>query len=117
MKLTDAEWQVMDVLWQRHPATARGIAERMPKEVNWAYTTIKTFLARLVKKRAVKECKNGNVSVYEPLLTRENARRGALETLVDRAFDGAFGSLVHFLIDSKKLSPEQRKKLLKMLQD
>ena len=66
MKLTETEWQIMNVLWERYPTTARGIAERLPAEVEWAYTTIKTLLARLVEKGALKENKKGNTSLYEP---------------------------------------------------
>lgn len=116
MKLTDTEWQVMNVLWERYPATARGIAERLPKEINWAYTTIKTLLARLVEKGAVKERKKGNTSLYEPLLTRQAARRNALKSLVNQAFDGAFGPLMHFLLENQKLSAKQRRQLLSTIQ-
>ncbi|MEN6387231.1 MAG: BlaI/MecI/CopY family transcriptional regulator [Phycisphaerales bacterium] len=116
MKLTDAEWQIMNVLWERYPATARGIAERLPKEVEWAYTTIKTLLARLVEKGAVKENKKGNTSLYEPLLSKQNARRNALKSLVNQAFDGAFGPLMHFLVEDQKLTESQKKELLKAIE-
>jgi len=115
MKLTDAEWQIMNVLWERYPATARGIAERLPKQINWAYTTIKTLLTRLVEKKAVKETKKGNTSIYEPILSRQNAQKVALKTLVNQAFDGAFGPLMHFLLEEKKLSVKQKQQLLKTL--
>ena len=116
MRLTEAEWQIMNVLWARHPATARGIAERLPEEVNWAYTTIKTLLSRLVEKGAVREAKNGNTSVYEPTLTKQNARRSALKSLVNQAFDGAFGPLMHFLVEDQELSPKERAELAKVLE-
>jgi len=115
MKLTDAEWQIMNVLWERYPATARGIAERLPKRINWAYTTIKTLLTRLAEKGAVKETKKGNTSIYEPILSRQNAQRVALKTLVNQAFDGAFGPLMHFLLEDQKLSVKQKQQLLKTL--
>lgn len=117
MKLTEAEWQIMNVLWARYPATARGIAERLPQEVSWAYTTIKTILARLVVKGAVKDSKKGNTSIYEPVLTRENARRSALKSLANQAFDGAFGPLMHFLLEDQKLSDKQKQELLETLKD
>jgi BlaI family penicillinase repressor len=116
MKLTDTEWQVMNVLWDRFPATARGIAERLPKEINWAYTTIKTLLARLVEKGAVKESKNGNTSLYEPVLSRQAARRNALKSLANQAFDGAFGPLMHFLLEDQKLTNHQKQELLTVIQ-
>jgi len=117
MKLTNSEWQLMNCLWERHPATARGIAERLPEEVKWAYTTIRTMLARLAEKSAIREYKEGNTSLYEPILTRDNARRSALKTLVNQAFDGAYGPLMHFLVNDRRLSREQREALAKIFED
>jgi BlaI family penicillinase repressor len=117
MKITDAEWQIMNCLWEKHPATARGIAGRLPKDVKWAYTTIRTLLARLIDKGAVREYKEGNTSLYEPLLTRDNARRSALKTLVNQAFDGAYGPLMHFLVNDQSLTPKQRQALARALEE
>ena len=115
MKLTEAEWQIMNALWQEWPATTRQVADRLPKDVNWAYTTIKTMLTRLDDKHVVAERKKGSVGVYTPLLTRQDARRIALKSLANQAFDGAFGPLMHFLLEDQKMSPKQRQQLLKTL--
>jgi BlaI family penicillinase repressor len=115
MKLTETEWLIMNALWQEHPAKARDIAERLPTGINWAYTTIKTMLNRLVVKKAVSENKKGNTSYYKPLLSRRQARRTALSTLLDQAFDGAFGPLMHFLLEDKGLSAKEHKELIKIL--
>lgn len=117
MKLSNAEWQIMNALWKNAPATARQVSERLPKDVQWAYTTIKTMLTRLAKKKVVKETKRGNVGFYEPLVGRDNAQRTALKSLVNQAFDGAFGPLMHFLVEDQKLTGEQRAELLEMLQE
>lgn len=115
MKLTEAEWLVMNALWQENPAKARDIAKRLPAGVSWAYTTIKTILNRLVLKNAVSESKKGNTSYYEPILTRRRARRVALRTLLDQAFDGAFGPLMHFLVEEEKLTAKQRREIMQIL--
>jgi BlaI family penicillinase repressor len=117
MKLSDAEWQIMNALWKRYPATAREIAENLPGHIQWAYTTIKTLLARLAAKSAVSERKLGNTSVYEPLVSLERARRTALRSLLDRAFDGTVEPLLNFLAEERKLSDKQRRELLKILQN
>jgi len=115
MRLSQAEWQIMNALWLDHPATARQISERLPAGTQWAYTTIKTMLARLVEKDAVAERKQGNTSIYEPVLSRKRARRSALRSLADQAFDGAFGPLMHFLIEEHNLSAKQRAELAQAL--
>lgn len=115
MKLTESEWQIMTALWKGHPATAREIHERLPGDVRWAYTTVKTLLARLAVKGAVSERKRANTSVYEPLVTQDKARRSALSALVKQAFGGAVAPFLHFLADERELSPRQRRALLDAL--
>jgi BlaI family penicillinase repressor len=117
MKLTESEWQIMNALWERHPATARELSERLPEGVNWAYTTIKTMLTRLVAKEAVSERKRANTSVYEPLVSRDRARHSAVRSLLDQAFDGAVEPMLDFLADDRKLSEKQRRQLLRLLQE
>jgi BlaI family transcriptional regulator, penicillinase repressor len=117
MKLTKAEWQIMNALWEKHPATARDVMEQLPVGVKWAYTTIKTMLTRLVEKQAVSEIKQGNTSVYGPLVSQRKARISAFRSLVEQAFDGAMGPLVHFLVEEKQLTPNQQAELVELLQD
>ena len=117
MKLTEAEWQIMKALWENFPATTRQVAERLPDEINWAYTTIKTMLTRLADKKVVKETKKGNVGFYEPIMTRQNAQRNALKSLVNQAFDGAFGPLMHFLVEDQKVTDKQKEDLMKALKE
>jgi len=116
MKLTEAEWQIMNALWHKHPATARQIMDRLPAGVQWAYTTIKTMLTRLVEKKAVSEIKQGNTSIYDPLVSQQKARLSAFRSLLDQAFDGAIGPLVHFLAEEKQLSAKEKEELVRILE-
>jgi BlaI family penicillinase repressor len=115
MKLSESEWQIMNALWKKYPATARELTERLPDNVNWAYTTIKTMLTRLVTKQAIKEEKRGNTSLYEPLISQKKARRRAISTLINQAFDGAVEPMLHFMVRERKLTEKQRKVLIEIL--
>ena len=115
MRLTKAEWQIMNALWESHPATAREVEERLPETVKWAYTTIKTMLTRLAAKNAVSERKRGNTSVYEPVISREVARSSALSSLIDHAFGGAVEPFLGFVARDDRLSDRQRGELLEVL--
>jgi BlaI family penicillinase repressor len=117
MKLTQAEWQIMNALWEKHPATARQIMSRLPRDVKWAYTTLKTMLSRLVEKEAISEQKHANTSIYEPLVSQRKARLSAFRLLLDQSFGGAMGPLMHFLLEEQKLNAKQRKELLEILQN
>ncbi len=115
MKLTETEWLIMNALWSGHPATAREIAERIPDGERWAHTTVKTMLARLAAKDVVSERKRDNTSVYEPRLSRRAAQRSALRTVFDRVLDGALEPLAHFLVEDRRLSASERRRLVEML--
>ncbi len=116
MKLSDAEWQLMNALWVDYPATARNIMSRLDDPDQWAYTTVKTMLTRLVAKKAVSEEKTGNTSVYTPLVSRGSAQQNALKSLVDKVLGGTVEPIMHFLIEEKKLSEPDRHKLIRMLE-
>ena len=115
MKLTEPEWIIMNALWDKYPAKARDVVERLPSTVNWAYTTVKTMLDRLVEKKAVGKSKRGNIGLYEPFVSRRQARRTAMRIMLDQAFDGAFGPMMHFLVEDESLSAGERKELIKIL--
>ncbi|MCG8457471.1 MAG: BlaI/MecI/CopY family transcriptional regulator [Holophagales bacterium] len=117
MQLSDAEWKVMDAVWKRHPATVRDVLETVETETGWAYSTVKTFLGRLVDKGALGVEKRGNSSVFRPLISRRQARRSALRSLVEKAFGGAFAPLVHQLVDEEPLSEGDRAELRRLLDE
>jgi predicted transcriptional regulator len=117
MRLSDAEWTVMQAVWNRAPASARDVLDEVGEETGWAYTTVKTLLARLVEKGALSEDRQANINIYEPRITRNEARGSALRSLLDRAFDGTFGSLFQHLIKEERLSSRDKQTLERMLQE
>ena len=115
MQLSEAEWTIMNRVWQDHPATARVVLEAVVDETGWAYTTVKTMMNRLVDKGVLGEKKRNGTSEYEPLLTKRRARAAALRALLDRAFDGAMGPMVSYLVEDEKLSKRDREELKRIL--
>jgi len=73
------------------------------------------MLDRLVGKRAVNKSKRGNIGLYEPVVSRRQARRTALKTLLDQAFDGTFGPMMHFLVEDENFSTKEREEIIEIL--
>ena len=117
MKLNDSEWTVMRAVWARSPATVRDVLERIEAETGWAYTTVKTILERLVEKGVLRVRKRANTSLFEPLVTQRDARKSAVRSLIDKAFDGAFGSLLQHLAVEEKMTARDRQRLAQMLNE
>ncbi len=89
--------------------------EAVEGETEWAYTTVKTILSRLVVKGALHVRKRANTSLFQPRISREKARRSAVKSLLEKAFDGTFGALVQHMMTEERLSARDRKKLAAML--
>jgi BlaI family penicillinase repressor len=115
MHLSETEWRVMQVVWKRHPASVRDVYEALETETHWAYSTVKTILSRLTEKGVLSSSKRANASLFTPLLSRREAKGFALRRLLDRAFDGTFGSLVHHLVDEKSLRPAEKEEIRRLL--
>jgi len=114
VKLSEAEWKVMTVVWRRHPVSARAVLEELPRGTDWAYTTVKTLLTRLVAKGALKESLEGKAALYAPAVSELVARRTAVRGLVQRAF-GGYAPMLHFLFEEDELSEADRKELKRLL--
>jgi BlaI family penicillinase repressor len=116
MRLSDAEWTVMQPVWERSPATARDVHAAVEEASGWSYSTVRTLLTRLVEKGALIEGKRGNQVLYTANVSRDAARRSALRSLVERAFGGRLGSLVAHMAEEEQLSTSERAALAKLLE-
>jgi BlaI family penicillinase repressor len=114
-QISDAEWEVMKALWTSHDLTAGQIVDLVAAEQKWRPRTIKTLLARLVKKEAVAVETDGRKFVYRARVQRDAVIRRETKSFLSRVFDGAAApAIVHFL-DNAKLSPEEIQKLRERL--
>lgn len=118
MKLTDAEWLIMKVVWERSPfqTSARDVHEQVEPTTQWAYTTVKTMMNRLVEKGVLSSRLRANTTLYTAKLSCSRARRAAVTGLVEKAFDGAFSPLLHFLVADERLSEQEKRELASLLE-
>lgn len=113
---SDAEWKVLHALWRRHPASARDLLAELRGETNWAYTTLKTLLDRMLEKGLVSAEMRGHTAWYEPAVEQKRARKAALRSMIDRVFEGAAGPLLAHLVDHESLSRSERKRLATLIE-
>ena len=104
-RLAEAEWEVMDGVWQMdRTVTVREVHERLYPNGEKAYTTVQTIMNILVEKGVLAKQKIGPVNVYTSQVSREDAARDETQSLVSRMFEGSFGALAAYLVDSGELS-------------
>ena len=116
-RISEAEWEVMEILWRQHPLTAAELIAQLAKTHEWAPNTIRTMLARLVKKGALAAREEGNAYLYTPLLRRTESVQEEVDSLLGRVFGGSLQPLLLHFVKQKKLSPEEMQKLRAILDE
>jgi predicted transcriptional regulator len=115
--LTDAEVKLMEVLWEAGPLTVSGVVEQLSSEPPLAYSTVLTTLRILEGKGYVKHTLDGRAFVYRAVVAREKAQSKAITHVLRRFFEGSPELLVLNLINTKKMSQQELKKLWKRLEE
>lgn len=114
-KISSAEWEVMNVVWERGSVTAVEVFAALPEENEWKQKTVNTFLARLVEKGVLRVTKDGNVNVYAPKLRRDQCVARESESFLQRVFQGAAGPLLVHFCENADLSEADIRELEKVL--
>jgi len=106
VRISQAELDVMEIVWARAPIAATDVAHGLAENKDWNIRTVKTLLARLVEKGALSTEKEGRRFLYRPLIERDIYVGKAATRFVDRLFGGRAAPLVAQLAESKTLSDE-----------
>ena len=105
-RISDAEWEVLDVIWKQEPLTAAQVFEHLPKRT-WKINTVRTFLTRLEAKGVIKSRVGPDGKLYEAAIAREACVREASKSFIDRVFGGATASLLVHLVKSRPLTDSE----------
>jgi len=117
VKISDAEWAVMEVVWNHPGWTASEIVSELARTKSWTANTIRTLLQRLVDKKALKSSKATGALSFEPLLSREECVQQESESFIERVFGGAAGSMLVHFVKQTELTPEELNQLRQILKD
>jgi BlaI family penicillinase repressor len=116
--ISDAESQVMDVLWRGRPGMpAEEVIEALVSEQRWQETTIKTLLNRLLKKGAISASKDGRRYLYSAVLKREQWVSSETSGMLERLFGGRVAPLVAHFGKHRKLSAADIAELKKLVEE
>jgi BlaI family transcriptional regulator, penicillinase repressor len=105
-RISDAELQLLQLLWDESPLGATDIAERVPPGRSWSLTTVKTLLSRLVAKGALTTESEGRRFRYRPAIARETIAARQAGGLIDKLFGGRVSPLVAQLAEQREIDPQ-----------
>jgi len=114
--LTEAELRIMEVLWQKGPATVQQVLDWLPEKPALAYNSVLTTIRVLEKKGYVEHEKDGRAHLYAPVVDREAATRTEIRHLVGRFFKNSEELLMLSLLEDKGLDAAELKRLREMIE-
>jgi predicted transcriptional regulator len=114
---TDAELEILTVLWSRGPATVRDVHEAIARRKPTQYTTVLKLLQIMAEKGLVRRDEKQRAHVYEARRSREWTQRQLAGDLLQRAFGGSPSSLVMGALSAGKASPDELAEIRKLLDE
>lgn len=113
VELSDSEIYIMHVIWANGQATSFDILDKVRKDKKLSENTVRTLLARMVKKGAI--CigeKIGKTYIYKPLIDKNEFLRVKSNNFLENIYEGAMSSMLLNFVKDKKLSKKDVKDLL-----
>ena len=114
-RISEAEWEVMKVLWKTSPRTANEIVDELKGKTYWKRETIRTLINRLVQKKALGFQKKGRQYHYFPLVTEAEGIKAEAKSFVKRIGGGLIEPMLAAFVEEKQLSAEKIARLRQIL--
>ena len=114
-KISPAEWQVMTLLWEKSPRTAQEVIDLLATHTAWHPKTIRTLLARLVEKGAVRTIKQGRLLAYLPCVDESDSIHEESQSFLDRVFGGGLQPMLAHFLEREAVSDEEIAALRQLL--
>ena len=115
--ITDAEWEVMRVVWANSEVTSKFVAEVLCEKMNWKQATIKTLLNRLLEKNILKKREIGNKYIYLTDFTEKEVANSYILGTFDKICKTKVGEMIGKVIENSELSFDDLDLILKAVEE
>jgi len=110
-KLSVTDWAVIKTVWELEPCSAGAVQEYLRKSRNWAYSTVKTIMDRMVEKGFLRPERVKNVTRYSAVISHDEARGMEIRRTIKCAFDNEPAAMVQYVLENEELSAEALERL------
>ena len=114
---TDAELEILKVLWRRGPSTVREVFETLGETKQTGYTTVLKFMQIMAEKGLVRRDESERAHRYEAAVPEEETQRQLVGDLLQKAFDGSARKLVLHALSADPASAKELAEIRRMLDE
>ncbi len=115
LQCTEAEWKIMEVLWESAPRTMAEITHALAPSTGWTRHTVITLLKRMQEKGSVAVDETGPVKTYRPMVNRADASQAQTKRFLNHVFSGKASLLVQNLVDTGEISLSEMEEILSII--
>ncbi|MGM1047336.1 BlaI family transcriptional regulator, penicillinase repressor [Paenibacillus uliginis N3/975] len=116
-RISDAEWEIMKVIWTKSPATASDVILALRDHKTWKDKTVKTLLNRLLQKGILTFEQINRVYYYSPARSEEECKRTERQSFLQRVYGGALKPMLVHYLQEEQLSSQEIDELKKILSE
>ncbi|MED0707692.1 BlaI/MecI/CopY family transcriptional regulator [Aneurinibacillus aneurinilyticus] len=117
-KISEAEWEVMKILWSKSPQTANEVIDALEGQKEWKPKTVRTLISRLLQKKVISYHQETNKTyLYYPLVSQDDYLQVETQSFLKRLYGGALKPLLVNFLQEQKLSSEEINELKRILDD
>ena len=106
IKISDAEWKIMNVLWEEQPKTMMQITKELQEETGWTKHTVMTYLKRMESKKIIHYVEGEKAKLYYSDMDRKEAVIQEEQNFLNRVFKGNRGLMMTTMLEQEKLTDE-----------
>ena len=114
-QISEAEFEVMKIVWKYAPISTNEITDRLMKTTKWSSKTIQTLIRRLAAKGAITYEKQSRVFVYTPVVKEDEYLKQESNSFLERYYDGDITAMVSAYIENDRLSETEINTLRSLL--
>ena len=115
-QISEAEYEIMKILWEEYPLSTNEICERAQKSHSWNQKTIHTLLSRLNNKQVISYEKRGRMYYYFPVISQNKYLEQENHHFLDRFYNGKAAPMLSALLSNEKISDSDLKEMYDMIQ-
>ena len=112
MQCTEAEWKIMEVLWDRAPRTIAEITKALEPSTGWSRHVVITLLKRMEEKGTVIVDDSGPAKLYTPKISQDDASAEETNKFLSHVFKGKASLLINHLVESEKITADDLQEIL-----
>ncbi|GMQ64746.1 MULTISPECIES: BlaI/MecI/CopY family transcriptional regulator [Vallitalea] len=106
-KISESEWKVMKILWDKSPLTSKEIVDYVLEENDWSRKTVHTLISRLANKGVINVAKKNKYYEYSPCISKSDCQIEETKTFLEKVYNGSLQMFLTNFVKNQHLSKEE----------